>query len=62
MTIVSFVSGASPHFYFLCICRVFLGFLVGFFAPLGATIVTEVTPIHVRGKTVGILVISMSLG
>jgi len=39
-----------------------MGFLVGFFAPLGSTILAEISPISFRAKAIGILNVGICLG
>ena len=62
MVLISFISAFSPNITFLIIIRVMLGFLVGFFAPLGATILTELTPAQVRGRFMALIQLSISFG
>ena len=62
MTFFSFLSAFSPEIITLIILRVCLGLLVGFFGPLGATMITELTPKNSRGKFMAILTASMVIG
>lgn len=62
MTIFSFISAFSPDIYTLICLRICLGLLVGFFGPLGATMITELTPKNSRGRFMAILTASMVIG
>jgi len=43
MAVFCYLCIASPDIYFLTGCRVVLGFFVGFFAPLAAALLAEIT-------------------
>lgn len=62
MSLISILSAFSPEIITLIVFRVFLGLLVGFFGPLGATMITELTPKESRGKFMAILTASMVIG
>ncbi len=48
--------------YSLIILRTLTAILVGFFGPLGVTLLTELTPLEVRGKYMSIITISLNIG
>ena len=62
MTFFSFLSAFSPEIVTLIVLRICLGLLVGFFGPLGATMITELTPKNSRGKFMALLTASMVIG
>ena len=62
MALLSFVSIFSPNILTLIILRILIALLVGFFGPLGATLITELTPKSVRGKFMALLTMSMVIG
>jgi len=43
MAIFIYLSVLSPNIYILTACRTILGFFVGFFAPLAASMLAEIT-------------------
>ena len=62
MCIFSILSAFSPEIITLIALRICLGLLVGFFGPLGATMITELTPKQSRGKYMALLTASMVIG
>ena len=62
MFIISVCSALASNIAILIIFRVFLGLLVGFFAPLGATMLAELTPIAKRGRYMSLIQLSLSFG
>ena len=62
MFILSLGSASSPNIVVLILFRVFLGLLVGFFAPLGATMLAELTPLLLRGRYMALIQLSLSFG
>lgn len=62
MCLFSTLSAFSPEIITLICLRVCLGLLVGFFGPLGATMITELTPKQSRGKYMALLTASMVIG
>lgn len=62
MAFLSFLSIFSPNILTLIILRILIALLVGFFGPLGATLITELTPKSVRGKFMALLTMSMVIG
>ena len=62
MFILALGSASSPNIIVLILFRVFLGLLVGFFAPLGATMLAELTPLLLRGKYMALIQLSLSFG
>ena len=62
MFLLSLGSASSPNIVVLILFRVALGLLVGFFAPLGATILAELTPLLLRGRYMALIQLSLSFG
>lgn len=62
MFVLSLGSASSPNIVVLILFRVFLGLLVGFFAPLGATMLAELTPLALRGRYMALIQLSLSFG
>ena len=56
------LSSWSYDIIILIIVRVMVGLLVGFFGPLGGTILTEITPKHLRGKYMTSITFCLVLG
>lgn len=62
MFILSLGSAISPNITVLILFRSFLGLFVGFFAPLGATMLAELTPLLSRGRFMALIQLSLSFG
>lgn len=60
--IFSMLSAWSYNIIILIMIRVFVALMVGFFGPLGGTILTEITPKHLRGKYMTMVSFSLVLG
>lgn len=61
-TIFSFLSIFCNNIYSLLITRGLMGILVGFFAPCGVTMLSEITPIDLRGRYMGLITLTFALG
>lgn len=42
--------------------RVFILIVVGFFAPCGVTMLSEITPVELRGRFMGLITLTFALG
>lgn len=59
---LSLASASSPNIVVLILFRVFLGMFAGFFAPLGATMLAELTPPLLRGRYMSLIQLFLSFG
>lgn len=62
MFLLSLGSASSPNLVVLILFRVFLGMFAGFFAPLGATMLAELTPPLLRGRYMSLIQLFLSFG
>lgn len=62
MSVFSLASSVSPEIISLICFRIIIGLLVGFFGPLGATLITELTPKQIRGRYMALLTMFMVIG
>ena len=58
----SMISAWSYNIVVLIIIRVVVGLFVGFFGPMAGTILTEITPRHLRGKYMTMMTFCLVLG
>lgn len=60
--VISFSTAFVQSILPLIVLRALMGILVGFFGPLGVTLLTEVTPREVRGRYMSLITVSVSIG
>ncbi|CAD8098915.1 unnamed protein product [Paramecium sonneborni] len=53
---------ACQEIYSLLVVRALLGILVGLFAPCGVTMISEITPGHLRGRYMGLITLTFAIG
>lgn len=59
---MQFLSASAIEKYTLIITRTLAAFFIGFFGPLAATILAEITPNKVRGRFMAILTLALLYG
>lgn len=62
VTLFSFGSILCHNIYSLLMMRALMGILVGFFAPCGVTMLSEITPVNLRGRYMGLITLTFALG
>ncbi|KAL4450949.1 hypothetical protein ABPG74_011791 [Tetrahymena malaccensis] len=60
--VVTYLTALSTNIYQMIILRFLMGMLVGFFGPLGMTLLAETTPQEQRGRYMSLVTISVSIG
>ncbi|KAL4461092.1 hypothetical protein ABPG72_006954 [Tetrahymena utriculariae] len=60
--VVTYLTALSTNIYQMIILRFLMGMLVGFFGPLGMTLLAETTPQQQRGRYMSLVTISVSIG
>lgn len=62
VTVLQFLSALAFDTITLILSRTAAAFFIGFFGPLAATILAEITPTHVRGRYMAILTMALLYG